>query len=132
MGYLHSLFARFVSVCVCVHMFSSQNRIGLVNNYRPMFFPNELGGTAGGGGGAAAAEAPTAAAAAPVVEKDAFDLKLSGFDAAGKIKLIKEVRTITGLGLKEVSLSLFLCHYVSLSLRLSVYLCMCVCVYVSA
>jgi len=36
-----------------------------------------------------------------VAEKTAFDLKLEGFDAAGKIKVIKEVRTFTSLGLKE-------------------------------
>lgn len=36
------------------------------------------------------------------VEKTAFDLKLEGgFDAAAKIKIIKEVRTFTALGLKE-------------------------------
>ncbi|KAF8410548.1 hypothetical protein HHK36_003079 [Tetracentron sinense] len=34
-------------------------------------------------------------------EKTAFDLKLEGFDAAAKIKIIKEVRTFTDLGLKE-------------------------------
>lgn len=36
-----------------------------------------------------------------VVEKTAFDLKLAAFDAKSKIKVIKEVRAITGLGLKE-------------------------------
>ena len=30
-----------------------------------------------------------------------FDLKLVGFDAKAKIKVIKEVRSIAGLGLKE-------------------------------
>ncbi|KAL6008093.1 hypothetical protein ACLOJK_033599 [Asimina triloba] len=34
-------------------------------------------------------------------EKTTFDLKLEGFDAAAKIKIIKEVRTFTDLGLKE-------------------------------
>lgn len=34
-------------------------------------------------------------------EKIAFDLKLVGFDAKSKIKVIKEVRAITALGLKE-------------------------------
>ncbi|KAI4386781.1 hypothetical protein MLD38_004683 [Melastoma candidum] len=36
-----------------------------------------------------------------VKEKTAFDLKLESFDAAGKIKVIKEVRAVTDLGLKE-------------------------------
>lgn len=34
-------------------------------------------------------------------EKTHFDLKLTAFDAKSKIKVIKEVRSITGLGLKE-------------------------------
>lgn len=34
-------------------------------------------------------------------KKTIFDLKLVGFDAKAKIKVIKEVRTIAGLGLKE-------------------------------
>jgi large subunit ribosomal protein L7/L12 len=33
--------------------------------------------------------------------KTLFDLKLVGFDATSKIKVIKEVRAIAGLGLKE-------------------------------
>jgi ribosomal protein L7/L12 len=35
-------------------------------------------------------------------EKESLDIKLVGFDEKSKIKVIKEVRTITGLGLKEV------------------------------
>jgi len=35
--------------------------------------------------------------------KDIFDIKLTEVDAKSKIKIIKEVRAITGLGLKEVS-----------------------------
>ncbi len=66
-----------------------------------------------GGGGmfmpqaaAPAAAAPAAAAAAPAAapaaaEKTEFDVKLESFDAANKIKIIKEVRAATGLGLKE-------------------------------
>lgn len=34
-------------------------------------------------------------------EKAAWDLKLASFDAAKKIAVIKEIRAITGLGLKE-------------------------------
>lgn len=41
------------------------------------------------------AEAPVAA------EKTLFDIKLMAFDAKAKIKVIKEVRAIAGLGLKE-------------------------------
>lgn len=36
-----------------------------------------------------------------VEEKTTFDLKLTGFDAKSKIKVIKEVRSIAELGLKE-------------------------------
>ena len=51
---------------------------------------------------AAAMAAPAAGAAAPVVEeKTEFDVVLAGFDAAAKIKVIKVVREITGLGLAE-------------------------------
>lgn len=57
----------------------------------------------GGGPRVAAAGGGAAAAAAPVKEKEAFDLKLTEVDAKSKIKIIKEVRAITGLGLKEVT-----------------------------
>ena len=50
---------------------------------------------------AVAAAAPAAAAAAPAEEKTEFDVVLAGFDAAAKIAVIKEIRGITGLGLKE-------------------------------
>lgn len=52
---------------------------------------------AGGGGGAAA---PAAAAAAPVEEKTEFDVVLKEA-GANKIQVIKVVRELTGLGLKE-------------------------------
>ena len=46
--------------------------------------------------------APAAGAAAPAAEeKTEFDVVLAGFDAAAKIKVIKVVREITGLGLGE-------------------------------
>jgi large subunit ribosomal protein L7/L12 len=49
----------------------------------------------------AAAAAPAAAAAGPVAEeKDSFDVVLTN-GGASKINVIKEVRAITGLGLKE-------------------------------
>uniref|UniRef100_A0A2P2QKW4 Uncharacterized protein MANES_13G111200 n=1 Tax=Rhizophora mucronata TaxID=61149 RepID=A0A2P2QKW4_RHIMU len=51
-------------------------------------------GTAGSGSGSADAQ-PAAA------EKTAFDIKLEKYDTAAKIKIIKEVRTFTDLGLKE-------------------------------
>jgi large subunit ribosomal protein L7/L12 len=53
------------------------------------------------GGGGAAAPAAAAEEAAPVAEKTHFTVKLDKFDAGSKIKLIKEVRAVTGLGLKE-------------------------------
>ena len=59
----------------------------------------------GGGGGAAPAQGG-AAEAAPVEEaapkeKTHYDVELTQFDAATKVKLIKEVRASLGLGLKE-------------------------------
>ena len=50
---------------------------------------------------AAAMAAPAAAAGAVAEEKTEFDVVLAGFDAAAKIKVIKVVREITGLGLAE-------------------------------
>lgn len=56
-----------------------------------MGFGMKGGGSKGGG-----------VAEEKVVEKTAFDLKLEGgFDASVKIKIIKEVRACTNLGLKE-------------------------------
>jgi large subunit ribosomal protein L7/L12 len=51
-----------------------------------------------GGGGAGATGAGDAAAAS---KKDSHDLKLVSFADGTKIKIIKEVRAATGLGLKE-------------------------------
>ena len=52
---------------------------------------------------AAAMAAPVAGAGAAeaAAEKTEFDVVLAGFDAAAKIKVIKAVREITGLGLAE-------------------------------
>lgn len=58
------------------------------------------------------AAAPVAPVAAPAAgdgdegdaaaeEKDEFDIEIAGFDSSKKIAVIKEVRSITGLGLKE-------------------------------
>ncbi|XP_006647035.1 50S ribosomal protein L7/L12 [Oryza brachyantha] len=53
-------------------------------------------GPQGGGGAAGAAKAEEKKA-----DKIVFDVKLEKFDAAAKIKIIKEIRTFTDLGLKE-------------------------------
>ena len=50
---------------------------------------------------AVAAAGPAGDGAAVAEEKDTFTVVLAGFDAAKKINVIKEVRAITGLGLKE-------------------------------
>ena len=68
-----------------------------------------MGGGGGDGGGAAAA-------VEEVVEKVIFDLKLTGFDAKSKIKVIKEIRSVTTLGLKEAKelvegAPVSLCHF---------------------
>ena len=55
----------------------------------------------GGGFSVQKATSSGASDAEAVEEKTIFDLKLVGFDAKAKIKVIKEVRTIAGLGLKE-------------------------------
>jgi large subunit ribosomal protein L7/L12 len=56
---------------------------------------------AAGAAGAAPAAGGAAPAAAPAEEQTEFAVKLEGFDAAQKIKVIKEVRAATELGLKE-------------------------------
>ena len=69
-------------------------------------FMGMMGG--GGGGGAPAAgaapaggeEVAEAKEEAPK-EKTHYDVELTAFDAASKIKVIKEVRSLLGLGLKE-------------------------------
>ena len=50
---------------------------------------------------AVAAAGPAAAAAAPAEEKTEFTVILKAFDDTKKIAVIKEVRAVTGLGLKE-------------------------------
>ena len=73
-------------------------------------FMGQIAGGAGAGmaqpAAGAAAPAGAAAAAAPKEEekpkeKTHYDVELTGFDAAQKIKLIKEVRAVLNLGLKE-------------------------------
>src|ERR1700752_4728007 len=49
----------------------------------------------------AAAAGPAAAAAAPKEEKTEFTVVLTGVDPAKKVGVIKVVRELTGLGLKE-------------------------------
>merc|ERR1712025_657067 len=50
----------------------------------------------------APADTPSAAPVEEQVEeKTSFEVVLSGFDASSKIKVIKEIRGITSLGLKE-------------------------------
>ena len=50
---------------------------------------------------AAVGAAPAGAAAAPVEEQTEFNVILKAFAATKKIAVIKEVRAVTGLGLKE-------------------------------
>ena len=50
---------------------------------------------------AVAAAGPAGDGADAAEEKDTFTVVLAGFDASKKINVIKEVRAITGLGLKE-------------------------------
>lgn len=54
------------------------------------------------GAGGSNEEVVEVVAAEPVKEKEFFDIKLTAVDPKSKIKIIKEVRALTGLGLKEV------------------------------
>lgn len=69
-----------------------QLKLGL-NKYGPALSGIQPSGSAAAGGGSAVEESKA--------EKTAFDIKLEKFDTAAKIKIIKEVRTFTDLGLKE-------------------------------
>ena len=71
-----------------------QKRLGVSDEF--------LSGAMGGGGGGAPAPAAVEEEVEKVVEKDIFEVKLKSFDPKSKIKIIKEVRGLTGLGLKEV------------------------------
>jgi large subunit ribosomal protein L7/L12 len=64
-----------------------------VHNIKPAASAVAVTAGPGGGGGAAVAEKPA--------EKTEFTVSLDGFDPAKKINVIKVVREITGLGLKE-------------------------------
>ncbi|CAI0375153.1 unnamed protein product [Linum tenue] len=67
-------------------------KMGL-NRYGPALSGPMSSGPAGGAAAAGADSKPA--------EKTVFDIKLEKFDAAAKIKIIKEVRSFTDLGLKE-------------------------------
>lgn len=73
-----------------------KKKLGLPDSAMPYY-----GGGMGGGMGAAQGGASPAAAEEKKPEKTNFDVKLEKFDAASKIKVIKEVRSFTSLGLKE-------------------------------
>jgi large subunit ribosomal protein L7/L12 len=64
-----------------------------VHNIKPAASAVAVGVGGGGGGPVAAVEKPP--------EQTEFTVVLEGFDAAKKINVIKIVREITGLGLKE-------------------------------
>ncbi|XP_052196703.1 uncharacterized protein LOC127804034 [Diospyros lotus] len=70
-----------------------RHKMGL-NKYGPAMSGLDSASAGGSAAGPGADEAKAA-------EKTAFDIKLEKFDAAAKIKIIKEVRTFTELGLKE-------------------------------
>jgi large subunit ribosomal protein L7/L12 len=70
------------------------------------FYYKGFGGRRAGGGGVAAAsgqgaDGDASTSAAEETKKSSFDLRLVAFDASAKLKVIKEVRSMLGLGLKE-------------------------------
>lgn len=72
-----------------------RHKMGL-NRFGPAASGAGLQSTSAAAGGSASAAAPQA-----VKEKTAFDVKLEKFDASAKLKVIKEIRAFTDLGLKE-------------------------------
>ena len=76
-----------------------------LHNYTILFrlkmgLKNSASASLSTGLGASAGDQP-GGADTKLAEKTAFDVKLEKFDAAAKIKIIKEVRSFTDLGLKE-------------------------------
>ena len=60
------------------------------------------GSSSGGGSGGGSSEGNEEGSEEDTpTEQTVFEVKLTGFDPKSKIKVIKEVRTITALGLKE-------------------------------
>ena len=98
-----------------------QKRLGVS---KEEFHQMQFGGGRGGGGGGGNNQQQAAAPVAAVVEvpkvKEFFDLKLVSFDAKAKIKVIKEVRTVTALGLKEVCRSYINIHNISIYLLIAI------------
>ncbi|KAL5198566.1 hypothetical protein ABZP36_002078 [Zizania latifolia] len=66
-------------------------RLSLTSNAASVSSPGAAGDAASGSAGAEEAAAV----------KTAFDVKIEKYEAAAKIKIIKEVRAVTDLGLKE-------------------------------
>ena len=82
-----------LEVADMTHLLKKKLGIPEMSMGMPMAGMQMQSGQDGGGGDGAAAEA--------VVEKTAFDVKLEKFEATAKLKIIKELRTFTDLGLKE-------------------------------
>lgn len=74
-----------------------KKKLGLPDSAMPYYG----GGVGANMGGAASGGASPSAEEEKKPEKTNFDVKLEKYDAAAKIKVIKEVRTFTSLGLKE-------------------------------
>jgi len=73
--------------------------VELVNVLKDKFGYVEVAMAAPAAGGSGGAAAPVEEEKAP--EKTEFTVRIDKFDSLTKIKIIKEVRTITGLGLKQ-------------------------------
>ncbi|KAH9255135.1 ribosomal protein L7/L12 [Batrachochytrium salamandrivorans] len=88
-----------------VHFTSEMEKAFDLPNINDTLFARLLSGAPAAVGSSAAPAAAAAATAAPVPEaapqKASFDLKLESFGAGDKIKIIKLVREMSGLGLKE-------------------------------
>ena len=88
---LNKLFERMMWLDVIeITMLNDEIKKRLGLNFRSSGSPRSSGGDSAG-----------EAEPAVVQVKTSFDLKLIGFDPNAKIKVIKEVRAISGLGLKE-------------------------------
>lgn len=92
--------AEIAEECLHLNMLEMNELISRLEEHFG-FQESDMEPDSGGGGGADDDDDDSSAASAPVVERTTCDIKLVSYDAQSKIKLIKEVRAMTGLGLKE-------------------------------
>ncbi|GER53743.1 50S ribosomal protein L7/L12 [Striga asiatica] len=91
---------RIADVLLDLNKFERHDYVVLLS-YKMGFNRYGPAATAPGPQSASSAAAGASTAAAAAKEKTAFDVKLEKFESSAKLKVIKEIRSFTDLGLKE-------------------------------